>query len=654
MEIYGFSGWMLYVDLTEGKIRKVPIDLELAGRFIGGWGIGCKLAYDLIKPGIDPLSPVNPIIISAGVLVGTSVPSAARIVATFKSPLLATEEPRKYMIAYGTAGTRRFGWNLKCAGYDQIVITGKSERPVYLRIDDDEVEICDADDLWGEKDTYETTDVLEDRYEGCGVISIGRAGENLVRYSMALVDKNGTFGRHGLGAVMGSKNLKAIVARGTKGVKVSDPKRLSKVVDEMAEKIKQSPWLKPFHQVGAHAGWSAYKSMLHMGVWSVEEYDKHYGIPALLSVKRYSAACATCILSCRIGYRVKDGRHAGLETDTGHGVVLSMIGERLELKDIRDGLKYLDMCNRAGLCAYASSGPIDWLTRLYEGKAITEEETGGLALTRSLGTYLRLLEMIINREGLGDTLADGWILVSEKLGRDARKEYVWGSGGIQKGVAHMIDPRTWGLSANTLGEAVNPRAHHGNMSSALAGPPVTLDWVKGDLEEMAVSRDEFLRIFTPATYYGVFNAARMARHIEDRGNILNCLGCCDSNSIPRFLPVPNLAECYSAATGIETTPEMLKKVGERVSNLYKIINVREGFSREDDEFPEAWFKPIMTPEGPATMKDYYKTREIIRDDAHQLLDDYYDERGWDIETGIPTQEKLKELGLEEYIKDLPE
>lgn len=232
MEYFGYAGTIAYVDLTTGQVRKENLDLDCAKKFLGGAGLNLRLAYDLIKPGADPLSPDNPILIGAGPLVGTLAPGSGRFSGTTKFALPASQDNRFY-VASANGGGRRLGLMLKCAGYDHLVITGRASRPVYLKIIDDDIEICDANDLWGKKDTYQTTDELVARYGRCGVIAIGKAGEKLVKFALAIVDKRSTLGRNGFGAVMGSKNLKAICVRGTKGVKIKDPKRFMKEVDRL-------------------------------------------------------------------------------------------------------------------------------------------------------------------------------------------------------------------------------------------------------------------------------------------------------------------------------------------------------------------------------------------------------------------------------------
>ena len=227
MEYYGFAGKILYVDSTTRRIRKKPLDIELARRFLGGGGINLRLAYDLLAPGTDPLSPENPLIIGASPLIGTLTPSASKVTLTAKRPTYASAiEENKHAVTMGKGGTSKFGYMLKNAGYDHVVITGRAEGPVFLRIANDDVDICDATDLWGKMDAYETTEELIRRYGRCGVYAIGRAGENLVRFSTGMVDGKGSLGKSGGAAVLGSKNLKAIIVYGDKGIKVSDSKRL--------------------------------------------------------------------------------------------------------------------------------------------------------------------------------------------------------------------------------------------------------------------------------------------------------------------------------------------------------------------------------------------------------------------------------------------
>ena len=242
MEWNGYTGNILNVDLTRNKISIIKENLEDIKQFIGGIGINCKLAAELIKPGIDPLSEENVIIIGTGPMVGTITPGASRVVGISKFPASGA-------IA-NSCGSMSFGFHLKQAGFDHVIISGKAEKAVYLEILDDHVELCNATDIWG-KDIVETTDRLWKKHDGsCGVIAIGQAGENLVKGALTLIDKTSTFGRGGLGAIMGSKKLKAIGSKGTKGVSIADPKEFNKLYKKLIERIRNYPHRKSWIDLG--------------------------------------------------------------------------------------------------------------------------------------------------------------------------------------------------------------------------------------------------------------------------------------------------------------------------------------------------------------------------------------------------------------------
>jgi len=656
MEYYGYAGSILYVDLANGETRKEPLDLELAKKFVGGWGINFKLAYDLMKPGTDPFSPDNPIIIGVGPLVGTVAPGAAKVGATTKFALPATEDGR-YYITTASSGSRRFGLMLKNAGYDHVVITGRARAPVYIKIIDDEVEICDAGELWGKKDIYETTDELMDRYEGCGVIAIGRAGENLVRFAMALTDKKSTLGRSGLGAVMGSKNLKAIVTQGTKGIKISDQPRFMRMVDSIYEHFVA--YLMSMHDPEGQAGWrDIIVPNLDPGIWSKYDWDARYGVKKVSEVRKEVKPCTSCWLPCGGGnvLEIKDGEFRGATSETGFYLVVAIVGQKLDLIEQREAIKLVEMMNRAGVCGCTSSSLIDWVTRRYKQNVITEKDTGGVVLGRDLNTYMELLDKIIDRQGFGNTLAEGWFETSRWVGRDARSDYVEGFG-IAKGTDCIYPARAAKLDPMRFSMGItNPRGGHSEMGhSSTMFPLIPLISIRRDAEGWGTSKDAIDRIFAPVPYYGVFNTARLTRHIEDLSSIVSCLGACTSwAALGGLINATNMAELYSAATGIQIDPHELKRRGERVFNLYKVLNVREGFTRKDDQFPEVWLQPMPSPDGLQYLTDYYRMHHVTRDDLQRLLDDYYDERGWSIALGIPSREKLVELGLEEAIVGIEE
>ncbi len=648
MEYFGYAGGILHVDLTRGEIRKEPLDPALAAKFLGGWGINYRLIWDLHEPGTDPLSPENPIVLGAGPLVGTLAHTGNKIAGTTKFALPATEDGRHY-VASAIAGTSRFGPMMKCAGYDHLVVTGRAEAPVYLKILDDDVEICDAGDLWGKTDVYEASERLQGQYPDCGVIAIGRAGENRVRFAMSMVDKRRTLGRSGLGAVMGSKNLKAIVARGTRGVRIADRKRFLNKVRQLFP--LNSAFSGAMAELGVHVLWSGLVSVnMNPGLWSVYDWNESYGIKKWYEVKKDVKACSACCSCCHTAYRIKDGEFAGLETESGHYLWPAVKGQHLGLTDHREAIKLLDMANRAGLCFATMGSLLDWVTRLHADGVIDDEIARGVSLERDIHAYIRLAERIIGREGsLGDAMADGWFATSKHVGRDARTDYVQGFG-IAKGTDCIYPARTAKLDPMrfTMG-VTNPRGGHSAQGHSLSGIPFQpLETLKRDAIAWGTPEEAVSRIFQPTPHYGAFNNGRLTRYVEDFYSLQSCLGTCSEQAIMGSVTIEDFAELYSAATGIELNPDDLRKSSERVYNLYKMLNVREGFGRADDEaFPEVWLMPMETPDRREALTDYYRIRELTREDVFKLLDDYYDERGWDIAGGVPGEEKLAELGLQD-------
>lgn len=265
---------ILYVDLTTRVTRSEPISPKFREQYIGGWGGSFKLACDLLKPHTDPFSPENPLIFGVGPLVGTSAPGSAKFGVTTKFALPATADGRNY-VATAMSGSLRFSVMLRRTGFDHVVITGRASEPVYLSILDDGAEICNADHLWGKKDIYETADAFTAQYGNCGTVAIGRAGENRCRFAMAITDKQNTLGRSGVGAVMGSKNLKAVMCQSTRKIAVADPTRHQKLVEHVRRQYREN--LKPLGDIPTVVWKAIVTENLNPGVWSKQDWDGHYG-----------------------------------------------------------------------------------------------------------------------------------------------------------------------------------------------------------------------------------------------------------------------------------------------------------------------------------------------------------------------------------------
>ena len=650
----GYAGSILYIDLTSGSIGKEPLDPEMARTFIGGAGIINKLAYDLIPPDVDPLSPQNAIIIGTGPFNGTMIPGCSEVMITYKSPLNGS-------FPHSNDGGN-FSHFLKSSGYDHIVITGRSDKPVYLKIHDEDVELCDAGDLWG-VDVFDTTDELRRRHEPCSVIPIGQAGENLVSISVTQIDKGGTVGSGGLCAVMGSKNLKAMVAvQGTKGIAVADPQRLQRLVDEILARVAKYHLRDEMMQGGSMAmtaGWvpegAIARNSSVLMPYPPNTKELQAKVYEFHKQSRKKIACITCPMSDKDRLDLAERGIVTYDTaifsEMGIMTASPASGHRAEgspLDRYADALHYSDMVNRYGIeKIYSFMGLVDFVVTLYEQGIITKQDTGGIELNREFDTLIKLVEITAFREGFGDILADGVVGAARRIGKGADKQVQ----NVIKGQFALFDPRLWGLGPMQFEQMVYPGRSLGvaaGMGAATYSPGWPIRELKKQADRCGVPEEAIGRIFTEDS----FNVGRLAKHGEDFFNLFNMLGQCHRLYISRFYSMQILAELYSAVTGIETTPADLILASERVWNLWKLINYRAGFDRKDDEPPDIWFQPLKGVDTQYHLKDYFGTTALTREDVARLLDDYYDERGWNKETSLPTAKKLKELGLNSLASDV--
>jgi len=654
MGLPGYAGNILYVDLTNASIRREPLDAETAKTYIGGAGINNKLAHDLIPPDIDPLSPKNAIIIGTGPFNGTMIPGCSQVMIVYKSPLNGAFPHSN--------GGGNFSYFVKSSGYDHIVITGRSDKPVYLKIQDEDVQLCDATDLWG-KDVFETTDELRRRHEPCSVIPIGQAGENLVKISVTQIDKGGTVGSGGLCAVMGSKKLKAVVAvRGTKGITVADPKRLQKLVDEILTRVRDYHMRDEMMQGGSMAmtgGWvpegALAKNSSVFVPFPSEIKEVQAQIYELHKRSRKKIACISCPMSDKDRIDLPGSDMVTYDTAVfAVGAIMTLspvFGHRKDgspLDRYTDALHFFDMVNRYGIDRiYSFEGLIDFVVTLYEDGIITKEDTGGMELNRDFDTLLNLAKMTAFRDGFGDILADGVIGAARRIGKGVEK-YVQN---VMKGQFAIFDPRVSRFGPMQFEAMVYPGRSLG-VAAAMGAPSYSAGWPIKDFLKQAdrcgVPQEARGRLFTESSY----NVGRLAKHGEDFFNLFNMLGQCHRLYISRFYSMKILAELYSAITGIEATPTDLKLASERAWNLWKVINYQAGFDRKDDEPPEIWFQPLKGPDREYHIQDYFGKTTLTKKDIDRLLDDYYDERGWDKNTSLPTTRKLKELGLDSLVSNV--
>ena len=632
MSFHGYAGHILYVDLSSKKVRKEQLSEELMRNYIGNLGINTKLAYDLIKPGTEPLSPENHIILGTGPLGGTVAPACSRSNANYMSPLT-------HLFGSANSGDS-VALMLKFAGYDHLVISGKAQGPVYLKIDDDNVEILDATHLWG-KDVFETTDSLWAELGDNWVNCIGPAGENQVRFAASVTNKHSLYGRTGIGAVMGSKNLKAIAAKGSKGITVADRKGFMKIVEGLLEKIKTSPATELWREFGFVVAFPAYggtglfercnyaEGFADLAkAFSKEEYRSHV-------VKR-GYACPSCPVGCKQVVEIKDGRYAGLNYRVA--ALGSQVGYHIlaGVENWDEVVKCVELENKYGLDSTSLGSVVGFAVELYKKGIITKKETEGMELDWGGETTRALTEKIVRREGIGDILADGVKAAAERFGSEAH-QYA----GHLKGLEMTLGVRGR-LSTENFGEFTNPRGGHLERSPSLTFIPRKPKVFPPFSAGIGVPEERIEKVCEGPEG---FNVSRLTRWVEDYNTVLASTGMCHRTPVTQHFNLQIITDLYRAATGIEISPAELRQAGERIWNLQRAFNEREGADRKAD------IPPWRTLNEPITIGDK-EYAPVTKDKANRLLDEYYEERGWNIKDGRLTKEKLDELGLSDVASDL--
>ena len=647
MKAGGYAGQVLFIDLTKEEIKKEPLDLDIARKFLGGFGLNCKFAWDLLDPEVDPYSPDNMIFMGIGPMVGTAAPASNKHSVMSKWPSTGTISP-------GTAGGD-FGVNVKQSGYDEVIIKGKAKRPVYIKINGDNVEICDAGELWG-KNTYETTDMLWGKHgRNYTVVAMGTAGERLVNTAICLVDKCTSWGKGGLPAIMGSKNLKALIAFGNKGIPVVDPERLIERSRIVQERFKAYPDYQKLVDLGTMDGFGSWADIHGMSInnWSgrfptEEAYRLYSPEYYLANIKAGRISDPTCPIGCKDHVKVKKGEYAGTEAwiSSFYGRVVHMAG-RCQVGSYEKNVKAQEFFQLTGLCIHSYTALIDWAVELYQRGILTKEDTGGVELKHDFETTMYLSDQANKHEGLGGILSQGYKKAMQDIGRGCERYAVQ-----VKGMEPLYDPRINRMSGPEFNQVVNPRGAHAPQGciTLYMAKDESPDKYRAWLQDRGVSEEALERIFSRPGY---FNIARMTPYGEDWVGFMNSVGMgCLRGRVDSFFKGEDWTECYSAVTGFESSISEFREATRRIYTLYKALNVRAGFSRKDDVFPERWFEPLETTDRGALMLcDYFGT-PLNKEDCEKLLDDYYDERGWDIETGIPTEKTLGDLGLEDVAEDL--
>ena len=615
----GVFGKYLEVDLTNGNVEVKTLPEEVYVKYLGGLGLATRLLFDYTQPHLDPLSEENVLVIAPGLLVGTGLPTASKTALTFKSPLTN-------VFGRSIAGAY-LGVALKKAGYDALVVKGKSVKPVYLLIEDDKVELKDASNLWG-KDAIETQEILKNEHGNVNTCAIGYSGEMLSKISGIDFEERQA-ARAGGGAVMGSKMLKAIAVKGTKDIPVASSEKLKEAIKKWNGKIIGSEVAKLDMAYGSGEFYEWVNK--EIGVFPVKNWQQSYFEDSFKAhpdgkshldpyywSPKYTEKlhpCPNCNKPCGRHIVIKEGKYAGLRVEGVEYELLYSLGGVLGIEDIEVTAKLNEICDRAGLDGISAGVTLAWAMEAYEKGLLTKEETDGLDLRFGNGdAAVAAMEKLAKREGkLGELLFNGVKEASQKLGKDSYKFALEVKG---------LEPPAYdvrGLKGMALAIAVSVRgACH--LTGGIYAPELTGKfWKLSNVD----------RLSTNWKGYEVKTG-------EDFMTVYDTIGMCKfSRSL--FWLEDEMLEGIEAVTGIKMGVDWIMTIGERIYNLQKLFNVREGFGRKDDYLP---YRVTHDPISNGVSKGHYVTEEELQ----KMLDEYYMARGWSKE-GIPTKMHLKRLGL---------
>lgn len=609
----GYAGTMLEVDLGRRHAERRPIGDAIRQCLLGGNGLGAWALYHALAPGTDPFAPEAPLIFCTGPLSGTLAPIAPKMCAFAKSPLTGG-----YMDSISSA---QFGTEMKYAGYDLLLIHGAADAPVYVQIDDDRVSFEDATALWGQS-TFATQAAIRAAVgdEGARVLAIGPSGENRVRYA-AILGEHRAFGGGGLGAVMGSKKLKALVARGTGVLAVHNPEGLFRFALRFMARVRSSR---------AASVLSAFGTPVHtmilqtLGGLPTRNYQSGIlpGAKALSGEHMREAytkkviACPSCMTPCGMVTHVEAGPYAGATTLGPEFQCIATLGSLLGHNRLDAVIAMDRLTDELGLGQTSTGNVIAFAMECAEKGLLSRADLDGLDLRfGNHAAAVTLLGKIARREGIGDLLAEGVKRAAEQIGHGAEEFACHVKGMEMTG----FEPRS--LKSQAIGFAVSNR-----------GP------IHNEVRPLA----EF---FNAVDWSGTAGLGRVAKELSDWTALANCLvWCLSAERVLDFTPWPEMAEMVHLVTGWDLDEAGLVRVGERVQTLERLISVREGLTRSADRLPPRIMREAL-PEG---MKKGTRVPQEVLD---LWLDEYYASRGWDY-NGVPRVETVEQLGLNTVLEAL--
>ena len=625
----GFVGRLARVDLSKGEVREEEIEEGIFKRFLGGRGLAAKILLEELSPDVDPLSPENKIVFATGPLTGTAYPGSGKHIVAAKSPLT---------LIWGESTSGGYwGPELKFAGYDVLIVEGRASSPVYIWLHDREIEVRDGAHLWGMNVVEATKRIRCETDERARVACIGQAGERLVRYACIINDMNHASGRTGLGAVMGSKNLKAVAVYGShRRLEVVRPAEFRNLLVEAHKILEASSTAQSLSNYGTSGGTPALNELgilptknFQTGVFEGSERISGQAMAESILVGR--TTCMGCPIGCIRAVRIEEGPYKGVTEEAGgpQYETVAAFGSLLLNDNLEAIARAHYLCNQYGIDTISTGVSIAFAIECYERGILRKEDTGGLELRwGDPELILKVVEMIAQRKGLGDVLAEGVRRTAKKFGAEAER-YAMHVKGLE---VPMHEPR--GKKALALLYAISNRGACHLVSShdtPFAGKGIPELGIEGGLDRFAVE-----------------GKGKFVKSTED------LMGFCNSAVICRFptavlnpeenIPIKMIAKFLGAVTGWDVGPRDLQTFGERAVNLARIFNVRLGVTRKDDTIPSRFGEEM--PEGAS------KGQRVTTADLDLMLDEYYKARGW-TENGIPTRRRLEALEIGEFARLIP-
>jgi aldehyde:ferredoxin oxidoreductase len=629
--LFGYAGNILEVDLSTGRATKTPLPEDLARDYIGGRGFVARLLWDRIRRGTEPFGPENLLIVATGPMSGHLVPASGKT-------HFGTKSPATGGYADSNMGGH-FGPALKYAGYDVLILSGQASKPSYLFVENETVELRPAEAYWGKGALIVEEEFKRELGDDFQIITIGPAGENLVRFACISHDFGRQAGRTGVGAVMGSKNLKAVAVKGTRGLPVFDAERLFEKGREAYEKVKAKPGFAGWTPEGT-AGITDWVN--EVGAFPTRNFQTSFfpgykninGRAVLEHLKITDKGCFCCPTPCGKYGRAKTGL-GSVYVEGPEYESIALLGGACVLESVEEIAYANYVCDQLGLDTISAGAVAAWAMECFEKGILTEEKVGRKIRFGDLEGMVYLLEKTAAREGIGDLLAEGVMRASRKLGGGSEDFAIHVKGLEWSGYESRNAP---GMMLAYMTADVG--AHHNRawaLGHDVAGSAASVH----DLISSGGSKGKMPK----ATVTG--KAARVIelQHIRP---LFDCLGICRLQYMELGFETENYEELFYLVTGRRMSWTELLQISERVWHLTRAFSVREieGFGREFD-YPPPRFSQEPVPDGPN--EGHFLTREEL----DILLDEYYAARGWN-QYGIPTEETLRRAGLADVAEHLSE